>query len=44
MNFNDVDIVSIKANDYKTHFWYMSRDYTINIANNSSLNEKAGSL
>ena len=24
MNFNDVAIVSIKENDYRIHFWYMS--------------------
>ena len=36
MNFNDVAIVSIKGNDY--------RIYAISIMNNSSLNEKVGSL
>ena len=44
MNFNDVSIVFIKGNDYRTHFWYMSKDDAISIRNNSSLNEKAGSL
>ena len=24
MNFNDVAIVSIKENDYRINFWYMS--------------------
>ena len=24
MNFNDVAIVSIKGNDYRIHFWYIS--------------------
>ena len=43
MNFN-VAIVSIKENDYRIHFWYMSKDDAINIRNNSSLNEKAGLL
>ena len=43
MNFN-VAIVSIKGNDYRIHFWYMSKDDAINIMNNSSLNEKAGLL
>ena len=30
MNFNDVAIVSIKGNDHKIHFWYMSKDEAIN--------------
>ena len=44
MNFNDVSIVSIKVNDYRIHFWYMSKDDAMNIMNNSSLDEKAGLL
>ena len=44
MNFNDVAIVSVKGNDYRIHFWYMSKDDAINIIHNSSLNEKIGSL
>ena len=45
MNFIDVAIVSgIKGNDYKIHFWYMSKDYAINIMRNSNLNEKTRSL
>ena len=44
MNFNDVAIVSIKGNDYRIHFWYMSKDDAINIMNNSNLNEKTRSL
>ena len=37
MNFNDVAIVSIKGNDYRIHFWYMSKDDAINIMKNSDL-------
>ena len=44
MNFNDVAIVSIKGNDYRIHFWYISKDDTINLMNNSDLNEKTGLL
>ena len=44
MNFNDVAIVSVKGNDYRIHFWYMSKDDAINIMKNSSLSEKARSL
>ena len=40
MNFNDVAIVSIKENDYRIHFWYMSKDGAISIMKNSNLNEK----
>ena len=35
MNFNYVAIVSIKVNDYRIHFWYMSKDDAISIMNNS---------
>ena len=31
MNFNDVAIPSIKGNDYRIRFWYMSKDDVINI-------------
>ena len=44
MKVNDVAIVSIKGNDYRIHFWYMSKDDPISIKNNSSLNKKTGSL
>ena len=42
MNFNDIAIVSIKANYNRIHFWYMSKDDAINIMKNSNLNEKTG--
>ena len=44
MDFNDAAIVSIKGNNYRIHFWYMSKDDAINIMKNSNLNEKTGSL
>ena len=40
MTFNDVAIVSIKGNDYRTHFSYMRENDAISIMNNSNLNEK----
>ena len=40
MNFHDFGIVSIKGNDYRIHFWYMSKDDAISIMNNFSLNKK----
>ena len=39
MNFNDVAIVSIKENDYRIHFWYMSKDDAVKLMKNSNLNE-----
>ena len=44
MNFNDVAIASVKRNDCRIHFWYMSKDEAISIMHNSSLNEKTGLL
>ena len=44
MNVNDVPVVSIKGNDYRIHFWYMSKDDAISIMNNSDLNEEKGLL
>ena len=41
MNFNDVAIASIKGNNYRIHFWYISKNDTINIMNNTNLNEKS---
>ena len=41
MNFNDVAIVSIKGNNYRIHFWYISKNDTINIIINTNLNEKS---
>ena len=44
MNFPDVAIVSIKENDYRIHFLYMSKDDAMNIMHNSNLNDKTGVL
>ena len=35
--FNNIAIVYIKGSAYKIHFWYMSKDDSINIMTNSSL-------
>ena len=43
-NFNDVAIVSIKVNDFRIHFLYMSKDEASSIMHNSILNEKTGLL
>ena len=44
MNFNDVAIASVKGNDCRNHFWYMSKNDAINIMNDSNQNEKSESL
>ena len=44
VNFNHVAIVSIKGNDYRIHFWYMSKNDAIVLMTNSNLNDKNGIL
>ena len=41
MSFKHVAIVSIKGNDYRIHFWCMSKNDAINIMKSSNL-KKAG--
>ena len=40
MNFNDIAIVSVKENDYRIHFWYMSKNDAIVFMTNSNLKDK----
>ena len=40
VSFNDVVIAYVKGSAYRIHFWYMSKDGTINIMNNSNLIDK----
>ena len=44
MGVKNVAIIYIKGNDYRIHFWYMSKDEGTSIMHNSSLNEKTGLL
>ena len=44
MNFNDVAIVSSKGNDFRIHFWYISKDDAISIMHNSNLINKKSVL
>ena len=44
MSFNNVAIVYVKRNDYRIHFWYMSKDDAIKIMNGSNLVAKRGVL
>ena len=44
MSFKNVAIISIKGNDYRIHFWYMSKNDAITLMTNSNLNDKNGIL
>ena len=44
VSFKNVAVVSIKGNDYRIHFWYMSKKDAIAIMTNSNLNDKNGAL
>ena len=44
MSFNNVAIVYVKESAYRIHFWYMSKDYAINIMNCSNLANESGVL
>ena len=42
MSFKNAAIVSIKGNDYRIHFCYISKKDAITIMNNSNLSDKNG--
>ena len=44
MSFNNVAIASIKENDYRNNFWYISKNEAIKSMKNSDLNKKSRSL
>ena len=44
MSFKNVTIVSIKGNDYRIHFCYISKNDAITVMTNSNLNDKDGVL
>ena len=44
VSFNDVAGVSVKGITDRIHFWYISKDDTINIMNNYNLIDKMGVL
>ena len=44
MSFKNVTIVSIKGNDYRIHFYYISKIDAITLMTNSNLNDKNGVL
>ena len=43
-SFKNVAIVSIKGNDYRIHFYYISKNDAITLMTNSVLNDKDGVL
>ena len=40
LSFKNVAIVSIKGNDYRVHFYYISKNDAIVLMTNSNLNDK----
>ena len=44
MSFKNVAIVSLKGNDYRIHFCYISKNDAITLMTNSNLNNKNGVL
>ena len=44
IDYKNIDIVYVKGNAYRIHFWYMSKDDAINIMNGSNLVDKRGVL
>ena len=43
-SFNDAAVAYVKENAYRIHFWFMSKDDTVSIMNNSNLIDKKGVL
>ena len=39
--FQDVAIASVKENDYKIHFWYISKNEPIDLLKNTNLKGKS---
>ena len=44
VSFKNFAVVSIKGNDYRIYFWYMSKKDAITIMTNSNLSDKNGVL
>ena len=44
ISFNNIAIMYVKESAYRIHFWYMSKDDTIDIMNGSNLVDKRGVL
>ena len=39
-NLNGASIISVKGNDYRIYFFYMSKDEVINLLSNANLTKK----
>ena len=44
MNYNEVAIVTVKGNDDRIHFLYMSKNEAIHFLRNADLTEKSEAL
>ena len=44
MSFKNIAIISIKGNDYRIHFYYISKSDAITLMTNSNLSDKNGVL
>ena len=44
LSFDNIAIVSVKGNNYRIHFWYMSKDEAIKLLRNGDLTEKKCSI
>ena len=44
MSFHDVEIVSVKENDFGIHLWYMGKDKATNLLKKTDLTKKSGIL
>ena len=44
LTFNNIAIAFVKGNDYKIHFWCMSKNKALNLLRNTDLTEKSGTL
>ena len=44
MWFDNVTIVSVTGNDWKIHFWNISKDQAIDFLRNADMNEKRRTL
>ena len=44
LNFNDVVIVFVKKDNYRIHFWHISKYKAVNLLRNADLTEKIGKI
>ena len=44
ISFNEVATVSVKGNDYRIHFWYISKGEAISLLTKCWIKQKSGLL